>query len=214
MFFKSFILSFILLCSSSAIAQDEAWMSFVLKANVSKDYCVLSDYVRRDETTPFQDRFRDLFRSFIAKDFNDLSLMFGAAFADFESQASEFRLIQQAIYNLQWPSQDLAGFLRLGFEQRKFEQDNHWYLRVRGKFLFIPWKSKFISPTIYNESFVGFEGQKKFKNGFNENRFGLGLNFKIQEVETFVFWVNTNQIAFNEQRRHFDWLQIQFNFRL
>lgn len=171
------------------------------------------DYVRRDlGDGPFQDRFRDLFRVAYGLDYKNFSILFGGAYADFETLASEYRVLQQGIYKIKPSLIDAFGIFRMGLEQRKFDEDDHWYWRARAKILLTLLNSKTVAPVVYNESFWGFQGQDRFKDGFNENRLGLGLRLFWQEVEAYIFLINIKSLNINGSQNTSKWLQVQVNF--
>lgn len=210
---KAIFLLIVLCLPCASYGVDENWMNVVVKTTLSQKRFLLVDYVRRDLGDGlFQDKFRDLLRASYGLDYDSFSIILGGAYADFENLPMEYRIFQQGIYKIKSSTFDLSGIFRLGLEQRKFEDSDHWYSRARAKFLLTPFNSKTIAPVIYSESFWGFDGKDRFKNGFNENRSGFGLRILWEKIETYLFWVNTKTQDVHENRMSFEWLQVQVNF--
>lgn len=205
------ILFFCLSIPKKLRAQDETWVTFAAQTKLSQDYYLVADYVRRDRADTFNDRFRDMVRAYVGADLGDFSFWMGGAYADFADQVSEHRIIQQAIYNIKNSNKGFNGFARIGLEQRKFDQDDSWYFRLRARVLLTFFESWLFSPTFYDESNFGFQGREKFKNGFNENRFASGFKIVVQDFETSILWVNTTELSVEGLTSHSDWLQLQLS---
>jgi hypothetical protein len=170
---------------SLAQAYDEQWLLVQALHDVSETEQISFDYVRRDFSDLFQNKFLNLFRGAYGVQSGDWSLWLGAAYVDFNNSQSERRLHQQALRQF-----SLSPYLKLGVrfrsEQRHFNGDSNIYLRLRARAQLNFFPQRTLAPTVYNELFYLPNPGDRFSAAFNENRFGVGLRYSTNTFDIFL----------------------------
>lgn len=207
---KLFLL--IITAFSYASAQDEYWGIYQFKKNISDDHFVFAEYVRRDKNTFFDAKNLELTRLSWAGKWKSWNYLIGASYVDFNSTNDERRLHQFFIRNFKM-SDAINSSVRTGLEQRSFINDDLMYIRfrLRGQINFQT--SSFFGLSAYDEMLFSINGGNRFYQGLNENRLGLGINFKFNAVDFYIYqtFATLKTLTVETNPR---WLQLQtiFNF--
>lgn len=196
--------------SSSVYASDEYWGIFQFKKDISNSNFIFTEFVRRDQEVYFNNKNLDLFRLSYGTKWNDWIYLIGGAYVDFNSSSDERRLHQFLIKNTNHSS-NISTSIRLGLEQRSFISDDllYWRARIRGQ-VNLP----FINPvgfSVYNETLFALNGENRYHQGLNENRFGLGFRFKAETYEILLFQTYANLKTLKNESSP-QWLQLQTIF--
>lgn len=190
-----------------AHGREETWGIYQFKQELSKPHFLFMEYVRRDNGTFFEKRFLDLFRFSYGGKIHDWTYLVGASYVDFETSSDE-RRIHQFLTNQYLIGTSMQLLVRLGLEERSFINDDTLYLRGRLRAqLNIPVTEHFGFAT-YNEGLAAFNGDKKYYQGFNENRFGLGLRFKTSHFELLMYQTFA-ELKTLKSTSHPQWFQLQ-----
>lgn len=195
---------------SSAFASDEYWGIYQFKKEVSDSNFIFAEYVRRDYEGFFKERNLDLFRFSYGGKLDEWTYLLGAAYVDFETSSDERRIHQFFIKNTNH-SPNISSSVRLGLEQRSFISDDelYWRGRLRGQ-LNLPLIYQ-IGFSLYDEMLFALNGPNKFHQGFNENRFGVGLRYKAETYEILIFQTYA-KIKTLKTESSPQWLQLQTIF--
>ena len=205
--------------SPAAIAYDETWGIFQVRfSGLPNGGQVLAEAIRRDRGNieDFYGRqFVQLLRlSYRFRIDEDVGLMLGLAHVDFEQGADENRLHQFLVTHSRLDS--LVDVLtRVGFEQRIFEGGGDPIThRFRARLQLNPLPEMKLGAALYNESLYVPDGGKRFRAGWNENRFGVGLRLITQRVELYLYHTTAVWLRPRRDWDRLEWLQLQaaFNF--
>lgn len=208
---KSFLFGILfLIFSTSVFARDEEWGIFQFRKRFDNGHQVFGEYVRRDRGDLFATKFFDLYRFSWGGKLGDWTYLVGGAYVDFKTGTSERRLHQFGIYNFLAENQ-ISGFFRLGLEERSFVSDDLIYFRSRSRLHLNILPQYAFGLSAYDELFYMPDGHDKFLTGFNENRFGLGIRYFLENLEIYVFHTNgyLKTIKSSDQAQ---WIQLQTVF--
>lgn len=194
----------------SAEARNEDFGIFQFRKRLDGGHQVLVEYVRRDRVHLFQDKYLNLYRLSWGGTLGSWSYLIGGGYVDFEKGADEKRLHQFFIRNFsegEW----LRGFVRLGLEERNFLGDESVHLRGRARIQANVLTTYGLGPSLYNEAFYVHHGQGRFVEGFNENRFAVGIRYSLADFEIYLFHVSGYLQTLKSSDR-FEWAQMQTVF--
>lgn len=196
--------------ASSAFASDEYWGIYQFKAEISESNFIFTEYVRRDFSGLFKEKNLDLLRLSYGGKLGDWTYLIGAAYVNFELSTDERRLHQFFIKNTNH-SHNISSSIRLGLEQRSFISDDelYWRARVRGQ-LNLP-LLYWVGFSLYDEMLFALNGQNKFYQGLNENRFGVGFRYKAETYEILIFQTYAKLKTLKTESSP-QWLQLQTIF--
>ena len=194
----------------SAYAYDEEWGIFQFRKRLDNGHQVFGEYVRRDRGNLLSAKFFDLYRLSWGGKLRDWTYLVGGAYVDFKTGSSERRLHQFGIYNF-LAENKISGFFRLGLEERNFASDHLIYFRSRNRLHlnFLPQYAFGLSA--YDELFYVLNGHDRFLTGFNENRFGLGFRYFLENLEIYVFHTN-GYLKKTKTTDQVEWIQLQTVF--
>lgn len=200
------ILLFILI-SPFASATDEYWGIYQFKKDLNQSHFLFFEYVRRDQDQFFENKFLDLYRFSYAGKIKGWTYLIGGAYVDFAKTSDERRLHQFLINQFQL-TQSLSSLVRFGFEERSFISDSNIYIRARARAqLNLPIYGSW-GLAAYDEILIPLNGENKYFQGLNENRFGTGLRFKSEKLEVLLYHTQ----AFVKSLRtetYPQWIQLQ-----
>lgn len=196
--------------SSQALARDEDFGIFQFRKKLENDNQIFMEYARRDRGELFQKRFLDIYRLSWGGKLGEWTYLLGGAYVDFETGVDEKRLHQFFIRTYAATSW-LKGFGRIAFEERIFDDDGKIHLRGRFRGQANIVSEQALGLSIYDEAFYVADGQGRFVEGFNENRFGVGLRYEQPGLEVYLFHV-TGYWQTLKSSDQFEWLQIQTVF--
>jgi hypothetical protein len=207
------ILLLIVVCSSLPTlsqARNEDFGIFQVRKKFDDSQQILIEYVRRDRGELFQEKYLDLYRLSWGRTAGSWGYLLGGAYVDFETGSDERRLHQffiRSFSGTDW----IKGFVRLGLEERSFIADDSIYLRGRARLqaYFLPQLA--LNPVAYDEVFYVHNGQGRFKEGFNENRMGVGARYALPDLEFYLFHISGYTQTLKASDR-FEWIQIQIIF--
>lgn len=197
---------------SKAQARDEDWLIFQLRKRLGTERQIFAEYIRRDRSEFLDKRFFELYRLSWGQKSGDWLFLLGGAVIDFEASADESRAHQFAFHGFS-RAEAFSGFVRIGLEQRKFKSDDTLYWRLRNRLHLNLLPESAFGPSIYDEVFYVPNGKNRFAEGFNENRFGVGLRYVKPAFEAYLFYTITD-LKTVKGRDQVEWLQLQtvFNF--
>lgn len=209
---------FILLAPSLLKAQsiDEQWLIAQAQWNRTDHSIYMLEYVRRDYDQllghrPFLGLVRGSFGQALGQGWQYL---LGAAYLNFAEQSNEFRLHQNLIHIQKIQSANTQIVQRLSLEQRKFESDQEWMMRLRYRIMANPLMHYPLGLSLYNEGFYVLKGGSRFPTGINENRLGVGIRY-TPNTHTHLFLYKTDAyLQTLKTRLNFDWWQLQVLFQL
>lgn len=211
-------LLFIIFFSLPLSAQDirEDWI--IAQAQWIKDdqSIYMLEYVRRDynyllSPRPFLGLVRGSYGHILGQGWQYL---IGAAYLNFAEQSNEIRLHQNLIHIQKATSANIQIVQRLSLEQRKFEADQDWIMRLRYRIMANPWMQYPIGLSLYNEAFYVLTGATRFPSGINENRLGVGLRYTPNPKTHFFLYKTDAYLQTLKTRLNFDWWQFQILLQL
>lgn len=188
------------------LAENEYWKVFQVKINTPSAKSLNFEFVNRD-FYPTNDNNLRLIRLMYGGDLGSFKFLIGGALADSKSSADERRLQQYLTHTTKHDSY-YSLFLRLGIEERFFNNDPNLYFRFRFKAQINPLFKREFGPSFYNETFFIPEGYKKFANQLNENRLGIGVRYNIKPFEIYLYQTFV-YIKTIQEERILNWLQLQ-----
>lgn len=193
---------------------DETWGIFQFRfSGLPQKGQILAEYVRRDRGD-IQDfygrRFIDLARVSYRIPIQDrVGILIGMAHIDFEQGSSENRLHQFLIANQRFGTA-VDFFARVGFEQRLFEGSGERLThRFRARAQLNPDPRRSFGAAIYNEAFFVPDGGTRFRSGWNENRFGVGLRYLTSGIELYLYHTTALWLRPRRDWDRQEWVQLQ-----
>ena len=209
-------------------AKDEIWEIVQVRKKLESNRVLLIEYVRRDFigsnqqplSVPYSNRMLDLYRvsiGFKVPTLQRWTALLGGAFIDFERGNDERRLHQFLVGNYSLESYEdwASATIRLGLEERCFNDDNAFYLRSRARLQIDLRPMDTLGPAVYDELFFVADGGARFASGFNENRLGLGLRLRMpaiaQDHGLYLFHTS-GFLQTLRSTEHFEWYQLQFTY--
>lgn len=193
--------------SPVAHAYDEQWGIFQVRQRLDGGRQIFGEYVRRDTSNLFSKRFIDLYRLSYGGKLNDhWGYLAGASFVDFETGGDERRFHQFFLYNHR-PNEFVHFLVRIGLEQRQFNNDSKWYWRSRGRFQVNLGPESHFGLAMYDEVFYVPDGGSRLTTGLNENRFGVGPRYSSKNFEAYLYHSIANIRTLRRDDR-LEWLQL------
>lgn len=206
------VISSMTLFTISSRAADEYWTTVQIRKTLYADKFLLAEYVRRDFEGYYNTNNLHLYRFSYAGLLDQFNYQLGLAFVDSAKSSDETRLHQHLIKTFK-SSSTLNYSLRLGLEERNFRSDNTTYLRtrIRGQ-ANQPILNNF-GISMYDELFFALNGPNRFHQGFNENRLGIGLTYKNEKYEIYLYnnFVRSESI---KETNNLNWIQLQILFKI